>query len=139
MRPGCRGIWNRRILARLALIAQGVGSQADPALVDELLIAGAIQAAVADEKTPLSTRDPAELRAKVRGESACDRILDVLLRAGPYGDGFGATPNGLSLETGTRLGSLMGSIKVARSGPQGIELDLAEIQARYEKEFGERL
>ena len=48
-----------------------------------------------------------------------------------------ALANELSLETGTRLGSLMGSIKVATSGPQGIELDLAAIRSRYEKEFGE--
>jgi len=45
--------------------------------------------------------------------------------------------NGLSLETGTRLGSLMGSLKVARSGPQGIELDLDGIRAEYRKVFGE--
>ncbi len=47
--------------------------------------------------------------------------------------------NGLSLETGTRLGSLMGSLKVARSGPQGIELDLGGIRAEYRKVFGEDL
>ena len=45
--------------------------------------------------------------------------------------------NGLSLETGTRLGSLMGALKVARSGPQGIELDLEGIRAEYRKVFGE--
>ncbi len=48
-----------------------------------------------------------------------------------------ALANGLSLEVGTRLGSLMGSIKVARSGPQGIEFDLAAIRDRYQKEFDE--
>jgi adenosine kinase len=48
-----------------------------------------------------------------------------------------ALVNDLSLETGTRLGSLMGAIKVARSGPQGIELGLAQIQDHYRKEFGE--
>ena len=48
-----------------------------------------------------------------------------------------ALANELSLETGTRLGSLMGSIKVAQSGPQGIELDLEAIRGRYAKEFGE--
>jgi len=48
-----------------------------------------------------------------------------------------ALANGLSLETGTRLGSLMGSIKVSHSGPQGIELDLAAIRDRYQKEFDE--
>ncbi|MCR9097496.1 MAG: carbohydrate kinase family protein [bacterium] len=45
--------------------------------------------------------------------------------------------NGLSLETGTRLGSLMGALKVARSGPQGIELDLAGIRSEYRSVFGE--
>lgn len=45
--------------------------------------------------------------------------------------------NGLPLATGTRLGSLMGSLKVARSGPQGIELDLEGVRAEYRKVFGE--
>lgn len=45
--------------------------------------------------------------------------------------------NGLSLEAGTRLGSLMGALKVARSGPQGIELDLEGIRAEHRKVFGE--
>lgn len=48
-----------------------------------------------------------------------------------------AIANDLSLETGTKLGSLMGSLKVARSGPQGIELDLDGIRARYQQVFGE--
>lgn len=50
-----------------------------------------------------------------------------------------AIAEGLPLEVGTRLGSLMGSIKVARSGPQSIDLDLAAIRERYQKEFGEGL
>ena len=45
--------------------------------------------------------------------------------------------NGLPLATGTRLGSLMGSLKVARSGPQGIELDFEGVRAEYRKVFGE--
>lgn len=47
-----------------------------------------------------------------------------------------AIANDLSLETGARLGSLMGAIKVARSGPQSIELNVAEIRDRYRAEFG---
>ena len=50
-----------------------------------------------------------------------------------------ALTNGLSLETGTKLGSLMGAIKVAENGPQGITLDLADIQDRYKSEYGEGL
>ncbi len=46
--------------------------------------------------------------------------------------------HGLSLETATRLGNVMGSIKVARSGPQSIELDLDGIRDAYAKAYGER-
>jgi len=42
----------------------------------------------------------------------------------------------LPLETGARIGSLLGSLKVARSGPQSIELGLEAFRARYESEFG---
>jgi adenosine kinase len=48
-----------------------------------------------------------------------------------------AIVNDLPLETGARLGSLMGSLKVARRGPQSIDLDLSEIRERFESEFGE--
>lgn len=44
--------------------------------------------------------------------------------------------NDLSLETATRLGSLMGSLKVARSGPQSIELDADGIRSEYQKVYG---
>jgi adenosine kinase len=50
-----------------------------------------------------------------------------------------AIVNDLPLEVGARLGSLMGSLKVARQGPQSIELDLEAIRDRYQGEFGESL
>ncbi|MBC8187740.1 MAG: carbohydrate kinase family protein [Proteobacteria bacterium] len=48
-----------------------------------------------------------------------------------------AIVNDLSLEVGARLGSLMGALKVARQGPQSIDLDLEAIHERYASEFGE--
>jgi adenosine kinase len=48
-----------------------------------------------------------------------------------------ALSEGLSLETGVRLGSLMGSLKVARKGPQSIDLDLSAIRDEYRKAYGE--
>lgn len=48
-----------------------------------------------------------------------------------------AIANDLSLDVGTRLGSLMGALKVARQGPQSIELDLEAIRECYKNEFGE--
>ena len=48
-----------------------------------------------------------------------------------------AIAHDLPLETGARLGSLMGSLKVARQGPQSIDLDLAAIRECYQREYGE--
>jgi adenosine kinase len=50
-----------------------------------------------------------------------------------------AIAEGLPLETGVRLGSLMGSLKVARVGPQSIEYDLVAIRDLYQVEYGETL
>lgn len=50
-----------------------------------------------------------------------------------------ALAHGLPLEQGARLGSLMGALKVARQGPQSIELSLPAIRERYRAEFGEAL
>ncbi len=47
--------------------------------------------------------------------------------------------HGWSIERGARLGSLMGSLKVAHAGPQSIELSADEISARLEQAFGEKL
>jgi adenosine kinase len=45
----------------------------------------------------------------------------------------------LPLERGAKLGSLMGSLKVARSGPQSIDLDREAIARHFETAFGETL
>ncbi len=43
------------------------------------------------------------------------------------------------LEQGARLGSLMGSLKVASPGPQSIETSLPELRTRFERAFGQPL
>lgn len=45
----------------------------------------------------------------------------------------------LPLEQGARLGSLMGSLKVASAGPQSITASTSEIRDRFEREFGTAL
>ncbi len=42
----------------------------------------------------------------------------------------------LPLEQGARLGNVMGSLKVARSGPQSIEAELPELRAIFERAYG---
>jgi adenosine kinase len=45
----------------------------------------------------------------------------------------------LPLLTGARLGSLLGSLKVERPGPQSIRIDLPSLRTRFEREFGSAL
>ncbi len=47
--------------------------------------------------------------------------------------------NGLPLEQGARMGSLMGSLKISTAGPQSITLSCSESLDRFEREFGAAL
>jgi anaerobic selenocysteine-containing dehydrogenase len=78
------------VLAKLALVALGAGAGADPALVDDQMIEGLVGAAVADETSSVHGRDPAELLALLEPRRGPERIVDFMLRTGPYGDGFGS-------------------------------------------------
>jgi adenosine kinase len=48
-----------------------------------------------------------------------------------------ALDRGLPLETGVRIGSLFGALKVALPGPQSLPLDPEAFRARYQQEYGE--
>ncbi|MCW7943027.1 molybdopterin-binding oxidoreductase [Streptomyces hygroscopicus] len=71
---------------------------ADPAAVDVLVIGQTLGKAVTEAHSPVHGRDPGELARQLTGQSGPERRLDMMLRLGPYGDGFGARPDGLSLE-----------------------------------------
>ncbi|QLH20826.1 molybdopterin oxidoreductase family protein [Streptomyces sp. Rer75] len=85
------------ILARLVLCLSGQHG-ADPATVDDMVIGTTLGKAVADPTAPVYGRDAAELAAGLTGLTGAERRLDMMLRLGPYGEGFGADPDGLTLE-----------------------------------------
>ncbi|MET9503172.1 molybdopterin oxidoreductase family protein [Streptomyces sp. NPDC006622] len=85
------------ILARLTLAATGMHG-ADPCAVDDLVIGQTLGKAVKDPHSPLHGRNPEDLAARLAGRSGPERRLDMMLRLGPYGDGFGVRPDGLGLE-----------------------------------------
>lgn len=87
----------QEILARLLLCASGT-PEADPGTVDELALGQALARAVADPESPVHGQDPAVLARKLTGRDGGERRLDLMLRLGPYGEGFGADPSGLSLD-----------------------------------------
>ncbi|MFD3524070.1 molybdopterin oxidoreductase family protein [Streptomyces sp. NPDC058653] len=84
------------ILARLVLAVAGMHG-ADPSAVDDQVIDRTLTKAVEDPLSPVHGRDPKELAAELTGPGGPERRLDLMLRLGPYGDGFGADPAGLTL------------------------------------------
>ncbi|MFF1452493.1 molybdopterin oxidoreductase family protein [Streptomyces sp. NPDC058274] len=84
------------ILARLVLAATGMHG-ADPSAVDAMVIDSTLGKSVTEPHSPVHGRDAGELAGQLTGESGPERRLDMMLRLGPYGDGFGARPDGLSL------------------------------------------
>jgi anaerobic selenocysteine-containing dehydrogenase len=104
-----------RILLRLAAVAAGQGRDADLDAFDDMVFATAIGRSVTSPVSPIQGRSPEEIFAATTGERGPERMLDFLVRIGPYGDGYGTDPGGLTLE---RL----------RTAPHGI--DLGPLQAR---------
>ncbi len=117
------------ILSRLALIVSGAGWQADPALVDDQVIGFSLAKEVADAESPVAGRGVDELKATLPDGRGYERRLDMMLRLGPYGDAFGAKPDGLTLDKlkaaphGIDLGALRPRIpEVLRTASGMVEL-----------------
>jgi anaerobic selenocysteine-containing dehydrogenase len=127
------------ILARLTLIALGQ-PDAPARLVDDKVIADTLGKAVQDPKSLVYQRDPAELTGLLTGSNVTEQRLDVLLRLGAYGDGFGARPSGLSLGAlieaphGIDLGPLQPRVPEILRTPSGrIEMAPPEIHQDLER------
>lgn len=78
------------ILARLALVAGGMGAAADPSLIDDLVVGAVLGGAVVDEHGPVFGREVGELLGLLGDRRGPARVVDAMVRLGPYGDGFGA-------------------------------------------------
>ena len=117
------------ILSRIALVLYGIGAQGDPALVDAQVIAMTLAEETQDPDSPVAGRDVDELTGMLHAGPGYERRLDMMLRLGPYGDAFGAKPDGLTLEKvkanphGIDLGALQPRIPEVLRTPSGrIEL-----------------
>jgi anaerobic selenocysteine-containing dehydrogenase len=103
-----------QILLRLAGAMVGVPMpEVDVAAMDDLYVAGLVATACATPGTPLSGRDPQEATAALIG-SGPERLVDMGIRLGPWGDDLGRRPDGLTLAevrehpNGLHLGDLDG-------------------------------
>jgi anaerobic selenocysteine-containing dehydrogenase len=129
--PGALAEW--QILLRLIGIASGRGPNADVSALDDELTLADVQR-VAGAQAPMLV--------KLLGDQAGpERLLDLALRGGPYGDRFGLAPDGLNLARvkagGIDLGPLEPRVPELLRTPSGkIELapallvdDLARVHA----------
>ncbi len=85
------------ILLRIAGIAAGQGAEAEVDALDDFVASTLARRLVTVSSSPVAGREPDELLAAVHGRRGPDRILDLLLRGGPYGDHFGERDDGLTL------------------------------------------
>jgi anaerobic selenocysteine-containing dehydrogenase len=115
------------VLARLAMIAQGFGPDADPAPADDLAAATLARAAVSDAHSPMHGRDVDEVLAELGDRRGPARLLDLQLRSGPYRltlEELRAHPHGID------LGPLVPRIPEMLRTPSGrVELAPAELVA----------
>ncbi|MFK0178913.1 molybdopterin oxidoreductase family protein [Streptomyces xanthochromogenes] len=135
------------IHARLVLAVSGLHG-AEPEAVDAMVVERTLARAVDDPHSPVHGRDATELAARLTGAGGPERRLDLMLRLGPYGDGFGADPDGLTLERvlahphGIDLGELKPRLaQVIRTRSGRVELLPAPVAAdlpRLRAALGER-
>jgi anaerobic selenocysteine-containing dehydrogenase len=116
-------------LLRLAGIVAGQGAAADVAALDDFVALQAVEQAVGAAGSPIQGRDAAEIMTALSPRRGPDRLLDLMLRSGPWGDAFGARPDGLTLAKleasphGIDLGPLTSRIPEVLRTPSGkIEL-----------------
>jgi len=127
--PDPGGLDDSTILARLTLVLGGQGPGADLDSAGEAMVQFFVGRAAGNPGSPAFKRDPAAARAMVSGDNINEKLLDVSLRAGAYGDGFGADPDGLTLDRlkanphGIDLGALVPAVPEILRTPSGkIEL-----------------
>ena len=111
-------------LLRLTAIVTGLGAQADIDALDDALLEQDLQKAAGAAAPSLMA---ALRQSRLRG---AERLLELGLRSGPYGDQFGRVPDGLTLDklraapSGIDLGPLQPRIPEALRTPSG-QIELA--------------
>ncbi len=85
------------IILRLAAIAAGQGHDVTTDQIVHDAARSMLGSAVRDEFGQVHGRDVDELDKQLGDRTGPERMLDVMLRTGPYGDAFGSVPDGLTL------------------------------------------
>lgn len=120
------GLSEFEAIVALTGIAAGMGSDADPTALAEAALAAQVQSAVGSAGSPIHGRDPDEILKELAVWPIPERFLDLMIRTGHRGDGFGADPEGMTLERlaaaphGIDFGPLVPRFEDAVSTPSGV-------------------
>lgn len=96
-----------QVMLKLIGLFQGKGAAADPQAIDDAMLMAELERSFGEKA--------GAVMAELSKHSGPDRRVDLALRNGPYGDGFGRNPDGLTLD----------KVKAAPGG-----IDLGELQSR---------
>ena len=112
-------------LLRLGAVLAGSGTEVDVEELDEAAARGRLESAVRSRRSPVFGRNVDELLALCGDERGPARLIDITLRLGRFGDGFGARPDGLTLAKlrenphGIDFGPLIPRLEHALTTPSG--------------------
>src|ERR671914_319263 len=128
------------LLLRLAGVVSGQGPNAEVAAIDDLVVSTLVQREVSMPGSPAEGRDPAELLAELEPRRGPERILDLMLRVGPYDltlDELERNPHGVDLGPHQpRLPEMLrtpsGKVELA---PESIVADLERLRPVLEREL----
>lgn len=111
--PAIRDEWVT--ILRLAGVAAGLGADADVAMLDDQVARALLAREVGSPQSPVAGREVDDLLAELEPRIGPERLLDAMLRTGPYGDGFGTRSEGHQL-----------SLSALEGAPHGIDLGALE-------------
>ena len=136
------------ILLTLAALCQGAKpSEIDVHALDELFFAGLVAGLTQMPASRIRGRDPADIVAATQGIGP-DRLVDLAIRTGPWGDAYGTDPEGLTLAVlaahpdGLDMGPLTPRLDEVLATPSGqVELapeyvvaDIPRLETRLRRE-----
>jgi anaerobic selenocysteine-containing dehydrogenase len=98
-------------LLRLSGVAFGMGPDADVAALNDGVARTLIGRELQTAGSLVAGREADELMAALEPRIGPERLLDLMLRTGPYGDGFGARTDGVAL-----------SLAALEAAPHGLDL-----------------
>jgi anaerobic selenocysteine-containing dehydrogenase len=138
--PDSQESW--QVMVRLAAILMGMGGRSLKEIED--LFFNQLAGAIVRKGRRWAGLTVEEMSQKLDGATGPERVADMLIRIGPYGDGFGRNPDGLTLakvreaEHGIDLGPLQPRLREiinTKSGmielaPQAMLSDIARLRSR---------